>query len=175
MATDNASHKPETTFKNYDSKDAAAYAKYRPPYNPKLIDLAIDIHNSSGGLLGTVLDVGCGPALSTRQLCTHFEHVIGVDASPSMVEQAKQVSCLSSTGEAASFILCDSEDIDNILAPESVDLITVATAAHWFDMPRFYAAAAKVLKPNGSIAMWCGGTWSVLLLYLIVTHLIKVC
>lgn len=154
-------HKPEVTFKNYSKEDAARYAKYRPAYNPKLIDIVIDIHKSTGGHVSTLVDVGCGPALSTRQLCSSFENVIGIDASPSMIEKAKQVPCSSSTGQDATFVVCDSEHINDVLAPESVDLITVATAAHWFDMPKFYAAAAKVLKPNGSIAMWCGGSWFV--------------
>ena len=25
---------------------------------------------------------------------------------------------------------------------------------HWFDLPAFYLAAAKVLKPGGTIAAW---------------------
>jgi ubiquinone/menaquinone biosynthesis C-methylase UbiE len=36
----------------------------------------------------------------------------------------------------------------------SVDLITVAQALHWFDIPRFMQEAKRVLKPNGIIAVW---------------------
>ena len=39
-----------------------------------------------------------------------------------------------------------------------VDLITAATSAHWFDLPLFYSAAAKVLKPGGSIILWTHGS-----------------
>ncbi len=39
-------------------------------------------------------------------------------------------------------------------ADHSVDLVTVAQAAHWFDLPRFYAEVARVLKPDGVIALW---------------------
>lgn len=35
-----------------------------------------------------------------------------------------------------------------------VDLITVAQAAHWFDLPAFYAEVRRVLKPKGVIALW---------------------
>ena len=38
-----------------------------------------------------------------------------------------------------------------------MDLITAATAAHWFDMDRFWPAAARVLKPGGSVAIWTAG------------------
>jgi SAM-dependent methyltransferase len=37
----------------------------------------------------------------------------------------------------------------------TVDLITVAEAVHWFDLPAFYAVANRVLrKPGGLIAVW---------------------
>jgi SAM-dependent methyltransferase len=40
------------------------------------------------------------------------------------------------------------------LENESVDLITVATALHWFDQQKFYAEADRVLKPGGILAVW---------------------
>ncbi len=39
------------------------------------------------------------------------------------------------------------------------DLVTVATAAHWFDLPKFFSEAGRVLKPQGVLAIWTyGGT-----------------
>jgi SAM-dependent methyltransferase len=35
-----------------------------------------------------------------------------------------------------------------------VDLITVAQAVHWFDLPAFYREAERVLKPGGVLAVW---------------------
>lgn len=35
----------------------------------------------------------------------------------------------------------------------SVDLLTAASAAHWFDQSRFLAEAARVLKPRGCMAL----------------------
>lgn len=35
----------------------------------------------------------------------------------------------------------------------SVDLLTAASAAHWFDTERFLSEAARVLKPHGCIAL----------------------
>ncbi len=37
---------------------------------------------------------------------------------------------------------------------DSVDLITVAQALHWFDIERFFAEACRVLKPGGVLAIW---------------------
>jgi SAM-dependent methyltransferase len=41
---------------------------------------------------------------------------------------------------------------DSGLESNSVDLITVAQALHWFDLERFYAEVRRVLKPRGVIA-----------------------
>jgi ubiquinone/menaquinone biosynthesis C-methylase UbiE len=35
-----------------------------------------------------------------------------------------------------------------------VDLVTVASAIHWFDLDRFYAEVRRVVKPGGAIAAW---------------------
>ena len=40
------------------------------------------------------------------------------------------------------------------LRAESIDLITVAQALHWFELDRFYTEAERVLKQNGIIAVW---------------------
>jgi SAM-dependent methyltransferase len=37
----------------------------------------------------------------------------------------------------------------------SVDLITVAQALHWFDIPQFFVESARVLKTGGLLAVWC--------------------
>lgn len=48
-------------------------------------------------------------------------------------------------------------DVEQKIAPESsIDLITIAQAMHWFDLPKFYEVVRWGLKkPNGIIAAWC--------------------
>jgi SAM-dependent methyltransferase len=41
------------------------------------------------------------------------------------------------------------------LPEASCDLVTAAQAAHWFDLPAFYAEADRVLRPLGVLAIWC--------------------
>ena len=41
------------------------------------------------------------------------------------------------------------------LPDASVDLVTVAQALQWLDLPRFYAEVQRVARPGGVIAVWC--------------------
>lgn len=44
----------------------------------------------------------------------------------------------------------------NVASQSTVDLVTIAQALHWFDLPTFYQQVKWVLKkPNGVIAAWC--------------------
>ncbi|MEL7363682.1 MAG: class I SAM-dependent methyltransferase, partial [Bacteroidota bacterium] len=43
------------------------------------------------------------------------------------------------------------------LADNSVDLVTVAQALHWFDRPAFFAEARRVLRSGGVLAAWTYG------------------
>ena len=40
------------------------------------------------------------------------------------------------------------------LAAASVDLVTVAQAAHWLDLPRFFAEVRRVARPRALLAIW---------------------
>ena len=47
------------------------------------------------------------------------------------------------------------EEID--IPPNSVDLVTVGCAVHWFDRDVFYRVAQRALNPRGIIAVWSNG------------------
>ena len=55
------------------------------------------------------------------------------------------------------------EELYSIVGKEgSVDLVTVATAVHWFDLETFYSQVKRVLrKPGGVIAVWTYWTPSI--------------
>ena len=40
------------------------------------------------------------------------------------------------------------------LPDQSVDLVTVASAFHWLDFPRFFDEVRRVARPNGILAVW---------------------
>jgi SAM-dependent methyltransferase len=78
-----------------------------------------------------------------------------------MITNARLQAGDTSTSEPIRFEISSAEDLGTDLSPpvedSSVDLIVASTAAHWFDMSRFWPQAARVLKPGGTVALWSNG------------------
>ncbi|KAH8904894.1 S-adenosyl-L-methionine-dependent methyltransferase [Coniochaeta sp. PMI_546] len=155
----------EETFRAFTEKQGANYAQHRRDYHPDLYQIIIDYHTSTGGQFDTLLDVGCGPGTATRSLAPHFTNAIGIDPSEGMVTAARTLGGVTASSNPVRFEVSTAEDLGSQLSPPvqdgSVDLITAATAAHWFDMPAFWKRAAQVLKPGGSVALWTSASMSV--------------
>lgn len=155
----------EKTFREYTTDQGKEYAQSRLDYHPKLYDTVITHHKSTGGQLNALLDVGCGPGNVAAALSKHFTQTTGLDPSEGMIETARAIS---GNNGAIRFEVSTAEDLGSSsssssgglsppIADASIDLITAATAAHWFDMPSFWRAAARVVKPGGSVAIWGSG------------------
>lgn len=150
----------DTTFRNYAPAAAAKYAALRPGYPEKVISTVVEVHKSTGGKMDILLDVGCGPGTATRSLAPFFQHAFGADPGEGMIEAAQKKAPYTARGEKTKFVVCAAEDLSSIseILPGTVDLISAGTAAHWFNLPVFYASAAKMLRPGGTIALWCNGS-----------------
>lgn len=162
MSTEtNSFSKVETTFRSFSHNQGVNYAQYRRDYHPSLYQTILDHHRSTGGQFNALLDVGCGPGTATRNLAPHFTHAFGVDASEGMIATARLLPSLSgNTHFEVSTVeeLGQNPILSSIIPAGSVDLITSANAAHWFDMAVFWDQAAKLLKPGGSVALWASGS-----------------
>ncbi|KAJ0110228.1 hypothetical protein J7T55_000661 [Diaporthe amygdali] len=147
---------PEKTFRSYTTDQGQSYARHRMKYGQSLYETIISHHTSTGGRLETALDIGCGPGTATFDIARSFDNTIGLDPSQGMVSAARSLLSSEQITNNVKFEVSTAEDISPDLVPDgSVDLITAATCAHWFDMPRFWTTAARVLRPGGSVAMWC--------------------
>ena len=129
------------TFKDHFSDASAQYAEFRPSYPDGLFSWL------SGLCAGHDLawDCATGSGQAAAGLARHFRQVIATDASAGQIAHASgpdNVQFRVATAEASG------------LENGSVDLITVAQAAHWFDLTAFYTEARRVLKPGGMIALW---------------------
>lgn len=94
----------------------------------------------------SILDLGSGTGISTRQLWRNgFKQVIGVDRDSLMIKEAQaanQGNCKIKYIQA---------DISKGLPfpDEEFDVVTAASAFHWFSNPSSIKEAARILKPNG--------------------------
>lgn len=87
------------------------------------------------------------------QVAEHYEKVIGIDVSKAQLECAMKHERVQYLHIPAS--MTEDEIVQSIGAENAVDLIISAEAVHWFDLPKFYAVARRLLrKPGGIIAVW---------------------
>jgi SAM-dependent methyltransferase len=129
------------SFKDHFSTGSSDYAAFRPSYPPALFDwLAGQCFEHE-----LAWDCATGSGQAAVELARHFRHVIATDASAQQIQSAK-----SQPGVEYRVAAAESSGLENA----SVDLITVAQAAHWFDLDRFYAEAKRVVRPQGVIALW---------------------
>lgn len=137
------------THQLFEERDhAALYQKYRysPPGEVKdIIIQYLDKKKERPHVLA--VDLGCGTGQITRQLAPHFQEVVGFDISEAQLEEARAVAGYPNL----TYRVGKAEDLP--LPDGSVDLLTVATAVHWFDQPKFLAEASRVLKPGGCMAL----------------------
>jgi len=101
------------------------------------------------------VDLACGDGRGTLPLCRHFESVIGVDASEAQIGLARRkVGQGHIRGQDnVTFRVGDAGDL-SFLADNSVDLITVANALHWFHVHTFSVECRRVLRPGGVLAAY---------------------
>ena len=130
-----------TGFKDHFSSASGGYAAYRPDYPAALFAWLASLCAERD----TAWDCATGSGQAARGLAAHFGRVVATDASAEQIRHAE-------AHPAIDYRVAPAEASG--LAARSVDLATVAQAAHWFDLPRFYAEAARVLKPGSVLALW---------------------
>lgn len=131
-------------FSDHFSNQAGTYAKHRPTYPPALYE------HLAGLAPGRSLawDCATGQGQAAVGLSAHFDRVIATDASPAQLEHATEhakVEFRQALAESSG------------LQDDTVDLVAVAAAIHWFAFDRFYAEVRRVAKPGAVLAAWSYG------------------
>jgi SAM-dependent methyltransferase len=125
------------------------YVRYRPGYPPEVLDLL----KAECGLQAShiVADIASGTGVFTRLLLENGNPVFAVEPNTEMrdagVHELESYDRLVSVAGTAE---------ETTLRSGSVDFVTAAQAAHWFDLPRARAEFVRILKPEG----WCVLIWN---------------
>ena len=126
---------------DYFSTQSDAYKHYRPAY-PNALSIFLLQRFGEDAM---VCDCATGNGQAALALSRHAMAVVATDQSRAQLAHAPRA-------DNVHYVQAIAEAIP--LANDSVDLVTVAQALHWFDFDSFYAEVRRVLKPNGRIAAW---------------------
>ena len=125
------------------------YVRYRPGYPPEVLDL---LHTECGLQPNHIVaDIASGTGVFTRLLLENGNSVFAVEPNTEMREagahQLESYDRLVSVAGKAE---------ETTLHSASVDFVTAAQAAHWFDLPRARTEFVRILRPGG----WCVLIWN---------------
>ena len=132
-------------FEDHFALGSALYAKSRPCYPVALSAWLAE----QAPQCKLAWDAGTGSGLLAHQLNSYFERVYATDASQAQLAQTTPAPGLEFALERAE---------EPTLVSGTVDLVTVAAAAHWLDLQSFYQAVRRVAAPGGVLALFSYGT-----------------
>lgn len=91
----------------------------------------------------SALDIGCGTGRNIPMLEEHFEEVVGVDFSKSMLSRASTKKKKTTTH----FIL---QDFSNFSSNKKYDFVNCSLAMmHFYSVEKFISSVQNILKPGG--------------------------
>ncbi|MEK8198215.1 MULTISPECIES: class I SAM-dependent methyltransferase [Lysinibacillus] len=133
------------TTENFTDK-ADIYAKYRPSYPKEYIDYLIAVNELNEDRI--VADIGSGTGIFSSLLLERGLHVIGVEPNDDMRMKAEQ-----SLKKYPRFESIKATAEHTTLTGNSVDLVTVAQAFHWFDKKAFKIECQRIGKQKSKVAL----------------------
>jgi SAM-dependent methyltransferase len=122
------------------------YVRYRPGYPPEVVEEL----KAECGLRAdhVVADIASGTGIWTRMLLESGNPVFAVEPNAEMREAGERLlaafpkfTSVVGTAEATT------------LADQSVDFVSAAQAAHWFDRKRARREFVRILKPDGWLVL----------------------
>jgi SAM-dependent methyltransferase len=109
------------------------------------------------GLLGLgpgdrLLEVGCGPGVAIAAAAARGAHVVGVDRSPVMIDQARHRNRRAVRHGQVELHVAPVEQMADVGAPFDAAL-AVNTVGFWSDPVAALAAIGERLRPGGTLAV----------------------
>lgn len=115
-------------------------------YGKELYEKIHSFHRSHNDRFDNALDVATGTGQVAIELSKSFKQVYATDISSTMLQNAIKKSNIT-------YSISSAEDLSQF-SSNSIDLVTTAQSAHWFNMTEFFKESFRVLKPRGTLAIW---------------------
>jgi len=122
------------------------YVRYRPGYPAEVLRVLRDECRLSVG--DVVADIASGTGIWSRMLLENGNRVFGVEPNAEMRQAGERL-----LAEFDRFISLPGAAEATTLPDESVDFVTAAQAAHWFDRERARREFVRILKPGGWLVL----------------------
>ncbi|WP_026733319.1 class I SAM-dependent methyltransferase [Fischerella sp. PCC 9605] len=126
---------------------ASDYAKYRAGFPSSFFNRLSEY--GIGLPAQTIVDLGTGTGTLARGFATRGCHVIAIDPSAAMLEQAKQLD--QSANVKIDYRVATAENTG--LQESSADVVTAGQCWHWFDRPRAVEEVTRILRANSYIVI----------------------
>jgi ubiquinone/menaquinone biosynthesis C-methylase UbiE len=107
-----------------------------------------------GELNQAVLDIGCGTGTLARGFARRGCHVTGADLDQRMLHEAARLA----HDEQLEITWLQAPAENTELPTSSFDAVTAGQCWHWFDQVKTISECARLLKPNGKLAV-CWFDW----------------
>lgn len=133
--------------RNWFSQGGQAYARFRPHYPAELAAYLASLVPDNC----LAVDVGCGNGQLTQLIAEHFNAVIGLDPSADQIANAR-------LHERITYHCASAEKMP--VPGGTVNLVTAAQAAHWFNLPDFYNEVHRIAAPGCVVALISYGVLS---------------
>ena len=133
------------------------YLAARPHYDQPFYQSIYDYHHSHGGLNQTAHDIATGPGQVAAELSSHFDHIIASDINATHLDVAAHRLSPLTSSQKVTLLHTSAEAITDSHPPASADLVTAAECLPLMDASSAIDAFAKLLKPNGTLAIWFYG------------------
>ena len=130
------------------NRAAEAYRAVRPVYPTAMFD-RIENYASALPSVPRVLEIGAGSGQATRQMLVRGWAVVALEPGADLAQSARD-----DLGEFGDVEIRVSRFEDAELPDRGFDLITAATAWHWIDPVVGFPKSARLLRPEGVLALW---------------------
>jgi SAM-dependent methyltransferase len=128
------------------SSKAEKYARYRWDYAPQAIKTIFETARLTSQ--SVVADIGAGTGILTRHFMGKVKQVIAIEPNAEM----RQILARTLADQPGGLVM-DALAEATTLPDHSLDLITAAQAANWFDPQPTRAEFERILKPGGWLAI----------------------